>query len=137
MFSLDQYREDPEKQKNGTPIYFGDTVFYVRRWGIPDSIAVQKQLQEYLFGPLHKWTPNDDSLLVAHWLADYGVADWVGVRESPDSPEIPYSKTAARQIFLNNEFFLSLNNDLWMDAKNFNNYLYDAAEDDLEVLKKN
>jgi hypothetical protein len=137
MFSLDQYREDPEKQKNGTPIYFGDTVFYIRRWGTPESIKVQKQISENLFGPLHKWTPEDESLLIAHWLVEYGIANWDGVSDKANGDIIPYSKQSARGIFLNPELFLSLNIELFNDTKTFSNFLYDAADEDVEVLKKN
>lgn len=162
---LSAFREDPKKQKGGAPIFIGDGVFYVRRWGTPESQDFLKQLRKNLFGPLHKDQTGDENLLVAEWLIEYGVTGWDGVLqesadddqqykwyeffhqwrsvfgkrkiEKPEVSELPYSKAAARNIFGNPEYYISLNNLILSGAMNFENYLYDDAAEDLEAIKKN
>lgn len=137
---LQYYREDPEKQKDGTPIYIEDATFYVRRWGTPESIKKRKELSQALFGPLHKYTQTDDSLLLAHWLVEYGVSNWENVfeddKDSDSGKELQYSESNARKVFLNEEYFLSLNELLFKESVKFENYLYDAAEESIEEIKK-
>lgn len=133
---LSDYREDPEKQQNGTPIYIGDATFYCRRFGTPESQRVLKELREKLFGPLHKWTDQDEYILRAHWLTEYGVVNWENVF-SVEGEDLKYSKASARAVFLNPEYYLSLNSELFRDVNNFEYYLYDAAEEDVQTLKKN
>lgn len=163
---LSAYRESKIKQLNGTPIFVGDAVFYVRRWGTPESQEILKELRKKLFGPIHKDSFGDDFILMAEWLIEYGCVNWEGVLEEtadestqynwheffnkfksyfskqnvPDYPKLkhlPYSKKAARNIFGNPEYFQSLNNIILTGAMNFENYLYDDASEDLEAIKKN
>jgi len=134
---LNRYREDEEKQQNGSPWYSGDTTIFCRRSGTPEAKRVMKELRDQLFGPLHKWTAQDDSALLGHFLVEYGVCGWENVRETEKGEAIPYSKNAARMIFLNPEYFLSLNVELFAFMSNFENYLFDAAEEEIEALKKN
>lgn len=161
---LSAFREDEKKQKSGVPIFVGDAVFYCRRWGTPESQEVLKNLRKSLFGPFHQNQHGDDNLLIAHWLAEYGVIGWDGVlqesadeeqqyewyeffhrvkclfgRKKLDKPkvaELPYSINAARNIFTNPEYFLSLNTAIFTGASNFENYLYDEAGEILEAIKK-
>lgn len=133
---LSSYREDSDKQRNGTPIYIGDATFYCRRFGTPESKRELKDLRNKLFGALHKWTESDDDLLIGHWLAEFGVVGWENVQEE-GAGELKYNKKVARRIFTDPEYFLSLNSILLRDLSNFENFLYDAAEEDIEALKKN
>lgn len=133
---LSSFAEDPEKQQNGTPIYVGDATFFCRRYGTPESKRALKELRDRLFGPLHKWTEQDDDLLMGHWLTEYGVVGWENVF-TEEAKQLKYSKKDARNIFTNPEYFLSLNTILLRDISNFENFLYDAAEEDIEALKKN
>ena len=133
---LSHYREDSDKQKNGTPIYVGDATFYGRRFGTPESKKALNELRNALFGPLHKWTDSDDDLLLAHWLVEYGIVGWEEVK-TEENVDLPYSKENARKVFSNPEYFLSLNTQLLRDLNNFENFLFDAAEEDVEALKKN
>ena len=128
------FREDTEKQKGGAPVYIGDATFYLRRWGTPESQRVLKDLRRSLFGPHHKSQESDESLLLAHWLADYGCVSWEGVES--DGGDLKYSAKAARGVFLNEEYFLSLNVELFLNAQKFENYLYDEATEEVEELKK-
>lgn len=162
---LSAYREDLARQAAGVPIYIGDGVFYVRRWGTPESQEVIKQLRKKLFGPLHKDQTGDENLLISEWLIEYGVVNWDGVLQEsagedqefkwyeffqqfrnllgrqkidkPDVSELKYSKHAARNVFSNPEYFMSLNSLILSGAMNFENYLYDDAAEDLEAIKKN
>lgn len=134
---LNRYREDEDKQQNGSPWYSGDTTILCRRSGTPEAKRVMKELRDQLFGPLHKWTAQDDSVLLAHFLVEYGVCGWENVRETEKGEPIPYSKNNARMIFLNPEYYLSMNVELFAFMSNFENYLFDAAEEDIEALKKN
>lgn len=131
---LADYRESLEKHQSGTPIYVGDAVFYVRRWGTPEAQKLLKEIRLEIFGPIHKHQPGDDDLLMAHWLAEYGVTKWEGV--CSEEGEIKYSQQAARKVFLNPEYFASLNQLLYTEATKFENYLHDQAEEDAEAAKK-
>ena len=133
---LSQFKEDSEKQKNGTPIYIGDATFFGRRFGTPEAKKVLKELRDKLFGPLHKWTDQDDDILLANWLTEYGIVKWENV-QTEDGELLAYSKKTARTIFLDPEYFLSLNAGLIRDLNNFENFLYDAADEDIDALKKN
>lgn len=133
---LSDYKEDSEKQKDGTPIYVGDAIFYVRRWGTKESLIIRKKIQHRLFGPLHKYSDEDDSLLLAHWLCEYGVSNWENVFPEKGFDEILYSIENSRDIFLNHEYFLSLNQILFKESLKFENYLYDEMEASIEEIKK-
>lgn len=133
---LASYREDLQKQQHGTPIYVGDSVFYVRRYGTANSKKAIKALKLELFGPLHKHEEHDDDLLLAHWLVEYGVSNWEGVAETDGGKPIKYSNAAARKIFLNPEYFQSLNLMLFNESMKFENYLHDQATEDTEAVKK-
>lgn len=163
---LSAFRENLIKQSEGVPIFVGDAIFYIRRWGTPESQDFVKELRKKLFGPIHQDATGDEYLLIGHWLAEYGCVGWQGVlketasedvqfewyeifekfrhaflkKENVDYPKtehLPYSKSAARNIFTNPEYFASLNNILLSSAMNFENYLYDDAVKDLEAIKKN
>lgn len=133
---LSLYAEDSDKQLNGTPIYIESATFYGRRFGTPESKKVFKELRDKLFGPLHRWTEQDDDKLCAHWLVEYGIVNWEGVNEAEGVP-LQYNKENARGVFLNPEYFLSLNARLIGELSRFENFLYDAADEEIEALKKN
>jgi len=132
---LSLYREDPEKQKNGTPIYIKDATFYVRRYGTPESNKVLRDIRKALFGPFHREQDSDNNLVLAEWLVTYGVTGWDDVLDESGKP-LKFSKKAARGVFCNPEYHLSLNIELINDATRFENYLYDEAMEDIEALKK-
>lgn len=132
---LSEYREDLTMRKNGAPIAVSDATFYVRRFGTPESNELLKQLKQQLYGPLHKFQDGDELAVYAHWLADYGVTGWQGVYNEDETP-LEYSQTAARKIFTNPEYQMSLNLVLINAATAFENYLHEEADKDLEALKK-
>ena len=132
---LSEYREDLTMRTDGAPIPISDATFYVRRFGTPESNELIKRLKQQLFGPLHKHQDGDELLVYAHWLTDYGVTGWKGVLNEDDS-QLEYSQSAARKIFTNPEYFMSLNLTLINAACAFENYLHEEAEADLEKLKK-
>lgn len=132
---LSDFREDEIKQRQGTPIYIGSATFYVRRWGTPEAIDKRKELMHALFGPLHKRTEMDDAELLAHWLADYGVVGWEGVKDE-NGELVEYSQDTARSVFLDEGMYLSLNEHLFIEASKFENYLFDQAVESAEEIKK-
>ena len=131
---LNSFKECLTKQRDGSPIYVGDSVFYCRRWGTPESQKFVRDLRRSLFGPFHKAQDSDDSWLCAEWLCGYGVTRWENVTDG--EKVIDFSESTARNIFLNPEYQLSLNSILIAAVMNFENYLYDEAEGDFEALKK-
>lgn len=133
--NISEFLEDPEKQSAGTPIYISDAVFYVRRWGTPESLRVRKKLKMLLFGPLHKHTDEDDARLLAHWLAEYGVADWENLFDV-DSQPVTYSVENARNLFTQEELWLSLNQELFVEATKYENYLFDQVDESADEIKK-
>lgn len=131
---LSEYREDLEKHKKGVPIYVGDALFYVRRWGTEESQKALRDIRLGLFGPLHKHQVGDDDRIMAEWLCEYGVTGWEGV--STSGGELIYSKQHARKVFLNPEYFQSLNSLLYSESAKFENYLHDQAAEDCDAIKK-
>lgn len=132
---LSEYREDLTMRKNGAPIAVSDATFYVRRFGTPESNEIIKQLRQQIYGPLHKMQDGDELAVYAHWLTDYGVTGWEGVLNEDDSA-LEYSQQAARKIFTNPEYQMSLNMVLISASAAFENYLHEESDKDLETLKK-
>lgn len=133
--TLALYREDSHKQRDGAPVYIGRAVFYVRRWGTPESLKARRDLMRALYGPLHRGTEANDAEILAHWLAEYGVTGWDDLQDE-NGEEVAYSEEAARAIFLDESYWLSLNDLLLRAALNFENYLYDEQEASTEEIKK-
>ena len=133
---LSDYKEDLTLHDKGAPLPIDDAVFYVRRFGTPKSNELLKELRIQLYGPLHKLQEADYDKLHAHWLSDYGCTGWDGV-QSESGDFLPYSEQAARAIFTNPEYMMSLNRLLIEGACYIQNYLHEEAEKDTEALKKN
>lgn len=134
---LDLFREDKDKQENGSPCYVGDMTLYIKRNGTPESKKQMADIRETLYG-LH---PNpkelDEWRIWAHWLAEHGVVDWE-IMEETDEGEKPleFSRRAARDVFLNDEYRHSLVPHLANFCLNYENYLFDQAQEDAEAVKK-
>jgi len=132
--NLSDYRESKDKQQNGSPIYVGSAVFYVRRLGTKESQEALKNIKQALYGPFHKMQDVDNNRLYGHWLTEYGVTNWEGVNDQDG--ELTYSKDAARNIFTNPDYFLSLNDILITAALRFENYLAEETQTDGDKLEK-
>ena len=131
---LSYYQESKELQQSGAPIAVGDSGFYVRRLGTKESQEALKNIRQQLYGPFHKMADVDNNRLYGHWLTEYGVTGWAGVDDQDGVLE--YSKEAARNIFTNPDYFLSLNDLLISAALRFENYLHDEAQADGDKLEK-
>lgn len=138
--NLSQYREDLNKQKNGTPIYVGDAIFYIKRLGTPESTKAIKKISNRLFGPLHQYTQEDDYEKIAAVLAEYAVVNWENVywsfNDEKEKREFEFNEENKYKLFYSDEFKLSLNVILWNEAWKFENFLYEEAEDSIEEIKK-
>lgn len=135
---LSAYREDTERQNNGAAVSIGAAVFFVRRWGTHESECFLQKIKREVFGP---FVPADEDYfpaLLSHWLAEYGIAGWTGVFMDDDGKEspLPYDKIAARRIFLDKSYWLSLNAELFAAAQNYEHYLHEIAVEDAESIKK-
>jgi len=132
--NLNQYEEDQVKQEKGSPCYLGDDgCFYVKRIHTPEYNKQIAEITRELYGFDSK--NMDNNLIVAHWLCEYGVTGWNNIL-NPDETELEYSKSNARQVFLNPNMFLSLNLLLITHAGNYANYLHDEVIEDVEAVKK-
>ena len=131
---LSDYQESKELQQSGAPIAVGDSVFYVRRLGTKESQEALKNIRQQLYGPFHKMADVDNNRLYGHWLTEYGVTGWTGVDDQDG--QLEYSKGAARNVFTNPDYFLSLNDLLISAALRFENYLHDEAQADGDKLEK-
>lgn len=134
--ALEMLKEDPEKQDLGSPCYIYKMCIYVKRVDTPEYHKQIKEIMETLYGPFPN--PNQVSMdeVHAHWLGEFGVTGWDNMREEEDGELIPYEPKHCRGLFLNKEYWLSLNRLLIEHAKNFEHYLYDQAYEDAETLKK-
>lgn len=134
--SLSYFRESKLKQSEGAPIHVGDITFYVRRWGTKESQGFLKELNKKLFGPFHKAQESDQEIIYSEWLSGYGVVGWDNCRDAENNEILDYSIEVAREIFTNEEYYLSLNRLIISGAMNFEFYLHEEASEDLEGLKK-
>lgn len=132
--NLTSYRESTDKQNGGVPIYIEDATFICRRWGTEASDKMVRDITIGLFGPLHNRQEGDFNLIFAHWLVEYGIVNWENVTDGQDP--VPYSQFNCRRIFLNPEMFLSINKILFQDVNNFEHYLHDALNQDVEDIQK-
>lgn len=130
------YRESKEKQLNGAAIPIGIATFYCRRWGTKESDEAVKKIRLELFGPFTSNAEEQFSIVLAHWLVEYGVVNWENVYEEESEDLLKYSKRLARQTFLNEEYYLSLNQLIFQQACNYENYLHEIAKEDAEEIKK-
>ena len=132
---LSLYKEDVSKRESGSPCYLGDGYFNVMRINTPDYYKQIEDIKKRLYG----FSPKDmdSNEIIGTWLSEHGVTGWDGIIDGDDDKELPYSKKSARKIFLNPAYFLSLNALLIQHASDYNNYLFDAIETDINAAKKN
>ena len=130
--NISTYEEDINKQEKGSAFYIEDGHFDVKRFNTPQSnIEIEEiKKKEYGFAP----KTIDHNKVIAIWLCEYGVTGWDGIFD--DEKELSYSLATARQIFLNPAYFLSLNLVLLQHASDYNNYLHDEVDQDVEAVKK-
>lgn len=135
--ALGLFREDLALQEKGAPFVTSGGTFYVKRSGTDEFFKVRREIAARLFGIYLQPNPEKEIIILANMLAEYLVTGWDDVySDDGEGILIPYSIDAARSIFLNKEYFLSLNKMIEEFSWNFSNYLQLQAEDDLEVLKK-
>lgn len=130
---LYDYCESQDKQEKGSSCYLGDAVFYVKRINTPDFHKEIEQIKKELYGFAPK--EIDNNLVYANWLVEYGVTGWEGVLNTDDNI-LRYSHKNASKVFLNPEYYLSLNMLLINHAGDYSNYLHDEVEQDIENIKK-
>lgn len=131
---LQCFRESLDKQKDGVPIYVGDSTFICRRYGTDESNKILKEITKLLYGPFHKASQADADEVFANWLCEYGIVGWENVTDG--SEPVEFNSINSRKIFLNPEMFMSLNRVLYADVNNFENYLHDETKEDIEDIKK-
>ena len=134
---LGVYRESLELQEKGAPCVTEGGTFFVRRSGTEEYWKARREIAARLFGIYLQPKPENETAILANMLAEYMVTGWEGVySDDGEGDQLEYSKEAARAIFLNKEYFLSLNKILEEFSWNFAGYLRLQAEEDLDVLKK-
>lgn len=131
-----EFRECAEKQEAGSPCYLknGSTIF-VKRAETPNSKKEFKEIREQIYGLFPDEKLIDSDKVWAHWLSEYGVVGWEKLNDDDGNP-VEFTRENARAVFLETENWLSLNRLLQYHAVNYENYLKDAAEGDLEAIKK-
>lgn len=136
IIDLDCYRESKELQQHGVAVELalGWKVF-LRRFGTPEAGKVYAEIKERLYGFISDDKEISHSLIFAWWLSEYGVSGWTGAKDQ-DGNEIPYTKQAARDIFHNESYWLSLNARLSEAATSFEYYLESENKEEIEQLKK-
>lgn len=134
---LGVYRESLELQASGAPFETEAGTFIVRRSGTEEYWKKRREIVARLYGVYLQPKPEQEAVILANMLAEYTVAGWDGVySDDGEGEEIEYSSKSAREIFLNKEYFLSLNRAIEDFSWNFTGYLHLKAEEDLENLKK-
>ena len=129
---LNDYKEDQEKKESGSPCYYGEAYFNVKRSNTPEYQLQIEELRNNLYGFAPK--DIDANLIVGHWLAEFGVTGWDGVFIG--DVKLDFSRQNARKVFLNPDYFLSLNLLLMQHAGDYSKYLYDEVNKDIKQVKK-
>ena len=134
--NINEYREDLTKHEKGSPCYFSEheesSYIDVKRVGTPQYSKEIEEIKKSLYS--FNEQDMDSDLILAHWLVGYGVTGWGGIFDG--DKELKYSKATSRKIFLNPEYFRTVNQLLIQHAQSYQNYLHDAANDDAEAIKK-
>lgn len=134
---LGVYRESLELQASGAPCVTEGGTFFVRRSGTEEYWKTRREITARLFGIYLQPKPESEAIISANMLAEYLVTGWEGVySDDGEGEELEYSKESARAIFLNKEYFLSLNRILEEFSCTFTGYLRLQANEDLDQLKK-
>lgn len=131
MIHIKQYRENCKAWDEGTWVqaeHADGWNFQIRRVGTPQAHSEMKEIRLSLYGPMPK--DEYEPEIIAHWLAKYGVTDW------ENDQDIPYSKANALTLFVNQEYWMSLNLELYNLAANFKVFLDEYTKEDMEPLKK-
>ena len=131
MVQIPQYRESEKLKQEGTWVHAASAdgwSFKIRRIGTTEWLKARKDATRHLYG-LFPQTDIDEDKITAHILADEWITDW-------QSPEFDFTRENARKLFLNPEYWNSLNNELVIRAVNFEHYLKELADDDDKALKK-
>lgn len=115
---LKEFKESTEKQIKGAPVYIGDSVFYLRRYGTPESNEFLNKLKKDLFGPAHKQQQTDENLILAEWLIEYGCVGWDGLLEDTTDLEI-IGKWEALFLKFKKAFGINKNKELEEAKKEF------------------
>lgn len=138
MLSL--FREDIKKQVEGSPCYTDSSdepmTFYVARVGTKLFREQIKDITEAEYGLFPKPSDIDEEKITAHWLAYYGVLGWDNLVDGETDEPQPFSRSFAIKLFLNEQYWLSLNKVLINHASNFEHYLIEEEQNDIDGLKK-
>lgn len=131
--NLSTYAEDSAKQESGSPCHLDDSSINVKRVGTASFNGEIETIKRNLYG----FAPNevDHNLVMAHWLAEYGVTGWDGIF-GDEGKELIFNKQNALSVFLNPAYHMSLNTILINHGSDYNNYLFDEIERDIEQTKK-
>lgn len=134
--SLDLYREDVKKHSSGSPCYVADMTFFVCRIGTKEAQAQISEIKEKLYGLFPRPKDVNENEIFANWLAYHGVTGWENVTDDEGGQDMEFSQSFARQLFLNEAYWLSLNQVLITHAANYENFLGDQVYEDVEEIKK-
>jgi len=134
------FLEDEGLQANGAPFYLSSIypsnngVFYVSRFGCVESVKQMKKLRKQLHG-FDSTKDVDEAELIAIWLAEFGVTGWENLTDANDN-EVPFTRANCRQVFADKRLKLSLCNELFRFACNYEHYIKEQIIEDIDALKK-
>lgn len=134
---LSNFREDLEKHEKGTPIYIQDACFWLRRFGTDASNKAVRKIKQSLYGINPDPKEVSEMEVYAHWLIEFGLVDWTGVYDE-DNNKLECTARSTRQVFSNDEYWGSggLVHQLIAEALNYENFLHEEMEEDVEAVKK-
>ena len=110
--------------------------FFVARIGTKKAQAEIAEIRNVLYGLFPRPKEIDENEIFANWLSDYGVIGWENVTDDESGESMPFSRDFSRRIFLNEAYWLSLNQVLITHAANYENFLNDQSYEEVEEIKK-
>lgn len=134
---LNQYRESIKLQEEGAPVKLAGMTFWIRRanekW---DEALVEAK--RYVAGINYvdsQLTAEQHRKAVAIAYSEYLIAKWENVRYEEDGKEVPFNPGTVVDIFSDAEY-VSLASDIFLSARNRENYLYENLKKDIDLAKK-
>jgi hypothetical protein len=136
LLNIEQlFLQDINKFEQGANITIGPASFKIKRYGTRESDQIISKLKLIVFGQYDKVDSTGMAIVHGMWLAEYGCTGWSGLCVN-GGDELEYSQSQARAIFNNPGYHTSLVQLLVNESLNYENYLYDAIDADVESVKK-
>ncbi len=134
---LKDFKECCNAHEQGVNIYpnDGDGYFKLRRLGTPQTAREIEQIRLSKHGLFSGDDETTHMEIMAEWLSEFGVTGWGGINDPETDNEIPFSRSACRQVF-SNPAYVGLVGILITEATTIGHFLEANIREMEKELKK-